>query len=73
MEKHNYQCVHCGYIKQIHQNDAGSIYSDIYHEVYCPKCGTVTPHLDIGQDIFDKYMLYDYTLDERFFKRNKTK
>jgi phage FluMu protein Com len=65
--RHNYQCVHCGKIQYI-QEDVGSIKDFIYYEVYCPHCKTATSHLDIGNDTLDKYELYDYTLDERYFK-----
>ena len=59
-----YQCTHCGAIVPFEREL--KLEDDIYADLYCDKCGQ-SRTLYLGDNKEDLYMLYDVTLDERYY------
>lgn len=58
------QCVDCG---RIHKANIYKLKDDtIYVDCYCPYCNG-SKGLYIGNNELDIYMLYDHTLDNRYY------
>lgn len=64
-ESVNVQCQKCGTIFQVDERE--NKVEKIYIHAQCPFCEHDGNMLNIGQDILDKYELYDVTMDERYY------
>jgi hypothetical protein len=66
--KHNksyFQCI-CGHIHCSNIN-YNQIKDELYIDVYCSECRAVTSHLYVGNDILERYELYDVVSDDRYY------
>ena len=59
-----FQCCGCG---AVHSIDYPYKESDLYNTFWCEECEKDSRHLWVGNDICDKYLYYDVTMDERYF------
>lgn len=59
------QCQQCGKIFPVNAKEYDV--EKIYIRAHCPGCGHDRNMLSIGNDLLDKYELYDVTSDERYF------
>lgn len=59
------QCTYCGKVYQTLVPDKTTI-EDMYIIDDCPMCGVVTT-LNLGENEEDKYLYYNYCLDERYY------
>ena len=66
-----YQCSKCGGIHKLRCTKGLS--DSTYESIWCSGCRQVTRQLYCGTAQEDIYELYDVTMDERYYKYNKTK
>lgn len=58
--------MNCGQIHQV--NIEYNLDSDeIYDSLYCHNCEKKTKQLWIGNDVFENYIYYDVTMDDRYY------
>jgi hypothetical protein len=59
-----FQCTKCG---AIHYIEYPYKAEELYSSLWCEECEKDSRHLWVGNDICDKYLYYDITMDERYF------
>lgn len=64
MKGHYFQCTKCG---QIHYIEYPYNIEELYSTIWCEECEDETPQLWIGDNVEDKYLYYDVTMDEKYF------
>lgn len=66
--KQQYQCTVCGSLQW--SKEPFDIEDDLFTKMKCKHCGKETNHLWVGENLEDKYLYGDITLDSRYYNYN---